>query len=79
MVHKDLSEVDQQRYEEVFKRLDCNKNGKIDVHDLSKELGNLEKHYAEHYAQVSSSQVNRRVTLFHSRYFLFAALYQKVG
>jgi Ca2+-binding EF-hand superfamily protein len=43
-----INEKEQQRYEELFKKLDSNNNGKIDLNDLKAELGN---HYAG-YAQV---------------------------
>lgn len=39
----ELDEMDRARYEEVFKKLDRDGNGKIDIHDLRDELGMSEK------------------------------------
>ena len=46
MVLSKLSNIEKKRYEEIFNKLDKNKDGKIDIHDLSEEL-------CEKYAQVS--------------------------
>lgn len=45
----ELDEMDRKRYEEIFKKLDRDSNGKIDIHDLRDALGMSEK-----FAQVSS-------------------------
>lgn len=39
----ELDEMDRARYEEIFKKLDRDGNGKIDIHDLRDELGMTEK------------------------------------
>ncbi|KAG5682049.1 hypothetical protein PVAND_011437 [Polypedilum vanderplanki] len=50
MLQSSLTEKEQQRYEEIFKKLDKDNNGKIDIHDLSLALSHL-SHYSEHYAE----------------------------
>jgi Ca2+-binding EF-hand superfamily protein len=45
---KAAANEDKERYERIFKKLDRNHNGKIDINDLRDELGVSEK-----YAQVS--------------------------
>lgn len=45
----EIDEMDMKRYEELFKKLDRDNNGKIDIHDLRDALGMSEK-----LAQVSS-------------------------
>ena len=47
MVLSGINPEDRKRYEELFKKLDVNNNGKIDLHDLKAQLG------CEKYAQVS--------------------------
>jgi Ca2+-binding EF-hand superfamily protein len=39
----ELDEMDRKRYEEIFKKLDTDANGKIDIHDLRDALGMSEK------------------------------------
>ena len=48
----DIDEMDRVRYEEIFKKLDRDGNGKIDIHDLRDALGMSEK-----FAQVSVIQL----------------------
>lgn len=48
MCEIDSEEMDMKRYEELFKKLDRDGNGKIDIHDLRDALGMSEK-----FAQVS--------------------------
>lgn len=45
----ELDEMDRIRYEDIFKKLDRDGNGKIDIHDLRDELG-----MTENAAKVSS-------------------------
>lgn len=47
MVLSGINPEDRKRYEKLFKKLDVNNNGKIDLHDLKVQLG------CEKYAQVS--------------------------
>lgn len=47
MVLSGIDQADRKRYEELFKKLDVNNNGKIDLEDLKAQLG------CEKYAQVS--------------------------
>lgn len=44
----ELDEMDKARYEEIFKKLDRDGNGRIDIHDLRDTLG-----MSENLAQVS--------------------------
>lgn len=39
----ELDEMDKARYEEIFKKLDRDGNGKIDINDLRDTLGMTEK------------------------------------
>lgn len=48
MNESETDEMDMKRYEELFKKIDRNNNGKIDIHDLRDALGMSEK-----FAQVS--------------------------
>jgi Ca2+-binding EF-hand superfamily protein len=57
MVHG-INETEQQRYEAIFKKLDVNNNGKIDIHDLRDELG-----VSDHYAQVRKNNFSNSIEL----------------
>lgn len=50
MVRNSISEMDKERYEKIFKKLDVNSDGRIDIRDLRDELG-----ISENYAQVKTS------------------------
>jgi len=47
-----LSESDERRIEELFRKLDVNRDGRIDIHDLSEALHRLEVHQLPGHAQV---------------------------
>lgn len=46
----ELPESDEKRLEEVFKKLDADGNGKIDIHDLSEAL--KDSKFGKQYAEV---------------------------
>lgn len=61
----ELDEMDRARYEEIFKKLDRDGNGKIDIHDLKDALG-----FSEKFAKVS---VNHKIL------FLFICVAYRVN
>lgn len=60
MVLSGINPEDRKRYEQLFKKLDVNNNGKIDLHDLKVQLG-CEKH-----AKVSNTFHPHLITLLAS-------------
>ena len=46
------SEADERRIEDLFRKLDVNKDGRIDIHDLSEALHRLEVPQLPGHAQV---------------------------
>jgi len=46
------SAADEQRIEELFRKLDVNRDGRIDIHDLSEALHRLEVHQLPRHAEV---------------------------
>lgn len=56
-----IEENEKKRYEEIFHKLDRNKNGRIDIHDLRDELGVSEK-----FAQVRKRKRYRLFTFLKS-------------
>lgn len=53
--HGDLSDEDRKRISDLFNRLDRNKDGKIDIKDLTEALHHLQVPTVPGQAQVSQS------------------------
>jgi len=51
-----ISEADERRLEELFRKLDVNRDGRIDIHDLSEALHRLKVPQLPGHAQVCSKQ-----------------------